>query len=74
MSGKADEHKTQVNKRSFGETLIAIGWSFIGLRSKKDFDKDDAGSMNPVYVIVAALVGVALFIGVLMLAVNFALA
>jgi hypothetical protein len=61
-------------RRSFGATLIAIAWSFIGLRRKSDFDQDAAGAMNPVYVIVAGLLGTALFIGVLLLAVRFALA
>lgn len=44
--------------------MVAIAWSFVGLRSKKDFD-EDAG-MNPVYVIIAGLIGVAIFIAVLM--------
>ena len=61
-------------ERSFGSTMIAIAWSFIGLRRKSDFDKDAAGAMNPVYVIVAGLLGTALFIGALVLAVKLALA
>lgn len=63
-----------MSKRSFGATLIAIAWSFIGLRRKSDFDQDAAGAMNPVYVILAALIGTAVFIGGLILAVRFALA
>ena len=61
-------------ERSFGSTMIAIAWSFIGLRRKSDFDKDAAGAMNPVYVIAAGLLGTALFIGLLLLAVRVALA
>ena len=49
---------------SFLGTLSAVFWSFAGLRSKKDFEKDATG-LNPVYVIIAALLGVAIFIGVL---------
>lgn len=60
------------NKRSFLATLIAIAWSFVGLRRKKDFDVDADGAFNPLYVIVAALVGVAIFIGVLIFAVQMA--
>lgn len=60
------------NKRSFIGTLVAIAWSFVGLRRKKDFDVDAEGAFNPVYVIVAALLGVALFIGLLRLAVHLA--
>ena len=44
-------------QRSFGATMIAIFWSFIGLRRNSDFDRDAAGAMNPVYVIVAGLIG-----------------
>jgi hypothetical protein len=47
-------------------TMVAIAWSFVGLRSKKDFDEDGADGMNPVYVIIAALIGVGIFIAVLM--------
>jgi hypothetical protein len=61
-----------VQKRSFRGTLAAIAWSFVGLRKKKDFDVDNEVGMNPVFVIIAALIGVALFIGALMLAVHFA--
>jgi hypothetical protein len=61
-------------ERSFGATMIAIAWSFVGLRRKSDFDKDAAGAMNPLYVIGAGLLGTALLIGVLLLAVKLALA
>ncbi len=61
-------------ERSFGATMIAIAWSFVGLRRKSDFDQDAAGAMNPLYVIAAGLLGTALFIGGLILAVKLALA
>ena len=57
-------------KRAFGATLIAVFWSFIGLRRKSDFDADAAGAMNPFYVVAAALAGAALFICALLLAVT----
>jgi hypothetical protein len=60
-------------KRSFASTMVAIAWSFIGLRRKSDFDTDAAGAMNPVYVIVAGLLATGMFIGGLLLAVKFAL-
>lgn len=65
---------TPVRKRSFGATLVAVAWSFIGLRRKSDFDNDAAGAMRPAYVIAAGLIGTALFIGALLLAVKVALA
>lgn len=52
-------------KRSFLATIVAVAWSFVGLRSKRDFDEDAAGAMNPVYVIVAALIATGIFIAVL---------
>ena len=57
--------------RSFLGTLSAVAWSFTGLRRKKDFD-DDVGGLNPVYVIIAALIGVLIFIGVLIAVVKMA--
>lgn len=58
--------------RSFGATMSAIAWSFVGLRSRRDFDQDVAGGMNPVYVIAAALIGTAIFIGAIITVVKFA--
>jgi hypothetical protein len=47
-------------------TMMAVAWSFVGLRRKKDFDEDAAGAMNPIYVILAALIATGIFIAVLM--------
>lgn len=55
--------------RSFGSTMLAVLWSFTGLRRRKDFDRDVAG-MNPVYVIVAGLVCTVLFILLLLTVVQ----
>ena len=56
-------------KTSFLATLAAVFWSFAGLRSKKDYDKDVTG-LNPVYVIIAGLLGVAIFIAILITVVK----
>lgn len=61
--------KTPSSMRSLPDTLKAVAWSFIGLRRKKDFDKD-VGNMNPLYVLVAALIGVGLFIATLLAVVR----
>jgi predicted PurR-regulated permease PerM len=66
-----NESREPKRHRSFGETMIAIAWSFIGLRRKSDFEHD-AEHLNPVHVIVAALIGVLLFIGLLVLVVHYA--
>lgn len=51
-------------------SMKAVIWSFFGLRRKKDFDQDGA-KLNPFHVIIAALIGVALFIGLLITIVKF---
>lgn len=57
--------------RSFMSTMAAIAWSFVGLRRRSDFEQD-IGRMNPFYVLIAALIGVAIFIGILLVAVRYA--
>jgi hypothetical protein len=61
----SDRNNEEPSKTSFFATLAAIGWSFVGLRRKKDFDKDVTG-LNPVYVIIAAFIGVTIFIAMLL--------
>jgi hypothetical protein len=60
------------SERSFMATMVAIAWSFIGLRRSRDFDVDAAGGMNPLYVILGGLLATALFIGVLIFFVKLA--
>ena len=55
---------------SFWYSMKAVIWSFFGLRRKGDFDKD-VEKLNPIHVIIAALIGVALFVGVLISVVKF---
>ncbi len=50
--------------KGFWYSLKAVLWSFIGLRRNSDFQQD-SGKLNPLHVIVAALLGVAVFIGIL---------
>lgn len=60
-----------VRKASFGATMKAVFWSFFGIRKRADYEKDSA-SLNPVHVIIAGLIGVVIFIGVLVLLVRVA--
>ena len=53
--------------------MKAVFWSFFGVRKRRDYE-DDAARLNPVHVILGALLGVALFIGILLMAVRFAVA
>jgi hypothetical protein len=64
-----DEQQTR--KSSFGATMKAVFWSFFGVRKRKDYEHD-AANLNPVHVIIAALIGVVLFIGILITLVRIA--
>ncbi|MFC0251299.1 DUF2970 domain-containing protein [Massilia consociata] len=63
--------KLHQRRGNFLATMKAVFWSFFGVRKRRDYDHD-AANLNPVHVIIAGLIGVAIFIGVLMLAVRFA--
>ena len=56
-------------KASFGATVKAVFWSFFGVRKQRDYDKD-AAQLNPVHVIIAGLIGAAIFIVVLLIIVK----
>jgi hypothetical protein len=64
--------KRKSEKLSFLETMGAIFWSFIGLRRRSDYERDATG-LNPLYVLIAALIGVAIFIGILLTVVSLVL-
>jgi hypothetical protein len=56
-------------KSSFGQSMKAVMWSFFGVRRRRDLEAD-AAQLNPLHVIIAALIGAAVFIGVLILIVR----
>ena len=49
-------------KGSLLRTVKAVLWSFVGLRARSDYEKDVA-QLNPVHIIIVALVGVVIFVG-----------
>jgi hypothetical protein len=59
-------------KASFMQTMRAVAWSFFGVRKSAEHEKDVA-QLNPVHVIIAALIGVAVFITTLVLVVRWVL-
>ncbi|XLZ72356.1 DUF2970 domain-containing protein [Massilia sp. SR12] len=65
-----DKHLKQ-QPRGFGATMLAVAWSFIGLRRRSDFERD-VGALRPAYVIAGALIGAACFVGLLLVAVRVA--
>ena len=60
-------------KGSFIQTMKAVAWSFFGVRKGSDYEKD-VSQLNPVHVVIAGVIGAALFIGALLLLVNWVLA
>jgi hypothetical protein len=70
-----EQQQEQVTRRkmSFGATMKAVFWSFFGVRKRQDYEKD-AAQLNPVHVIIAGLIGAALFIAVLIFIVRMVVA
>jgi amino acid transporter len=66
-----DENKAGGRRPTLGATMKAVFWSFFGVRKRSDYEHDSA-HLNPLHLIIAALVGVLLFIGVLVLVVHIA--
>lgn len=60
-------------KGSFGQTVAAVAWSFFGVRRSADHEQD-LSRINPLHVVVAGLIGAALFIGALVLVVRWVVA
>ena len=60
-------------KGSFVRTMKAVAWSFFGVRKGVDYEKD-VNQLNPVHVVIAGVIGAALFVIVLLLVVNWVLA
>ena len=60
-------------KASFAQTLRAVFWSFFGVRRASDYEKD-LGQLNPVHLVIAAVLGAVLFIAALLVVVNWVLA
>ncbi len=53
-------------KGSIWRTIKAVSWSFVGLRARGDYEKD-VEQLNPVHILIVALVGVLVFVGGLIL-------
>jgi hypothetical protein len=59
-----EENKKPQQQASFLYSMKAVVWSFFGLRRKSDFETDSA-KLNPLHIVIAALLAVAVFIGLL---------
>ena len=54
------------------KAAMAVFWSFFGVRKRRDYDAD-AQSLTPVQIIIAGLIGAAVFVLTLMLLVYLAM-
>jgi hypothetical protein len=63
------ENKT---RSTFFQSMVAILWAFLGVRKGKGQEQDMA-SLSFVHVIIAAVVGVIIFMGLLLLIVKIVL-
>jgi hypothetical protein len=67
------EQRPPAKPATFGATMKAVFWSFFGVRKRRDYEHD-AANLNPIHVIVGALIGVAVFIGILVFVVRMVVA
>ena len=56
-------------KASLGRTLLAVVWSFFGVRKSKDLERD-VSELNPLHLVVAGLLVAAIFVATLVALVN----
>jgi DUF2970 family protein len=68
-----DDVPVTARKVSLRQTALAVAWSFLGIRRRADYAKDVA-QLNPIHVVVAGIIGAALFVVVLVLLVRWVVA
>lgn len=54
---------------TFGQALKAVLWSFFGVRKRRDLEAD-ATQLNPLHVLIVALIAAGMFIAVLIMIVH----
>jgi hypothetical protein len=73
MSEFGDIERASARKSSALQTFGAVAWSFFGVRRSSDYERD-VSRLNPVHVIIAGFIGAALFVGALVLLVQWVVA
>lgn len=56
-------------KASFGATVKAILWAFLGVRKKSGYEHD-AAKLNPIHVVLAGIIAALIFIAALVIIVK----
>ncbi len=59
-------------KLNFWQTMLAVAWSFFGVRRAADYEQD-VQRLNPVHVIIAGVLGAAVFVAALVMLVKWVL-
>ena len=65
----SDPGPATARKGSWLRTAKAVAWSFFGIRRRADYAKD-VDQLNPIHVVIAGIVGAALFVLLLVLLVR----
>jgi hypothetical protein len=69
---KQESKQNEQRKSSFLATMKAVLWSFLGIRKKSGYEQD--AQLNPVHVIIAGIIGFAIFITILVIIVKIVVA
>ena len=64
------EPSPTARKANFGQTFRAVAWSFLGIRRSADHEQD-VKKLNPIHVVIAAILGAAVFVVFLVVLVHF---
>ncbi|NMM38899.1 MAG: DUF2970 domain-containing protein [Glaciimonas sp.] len=67
-----DLKQEKQRKSSFLATMKAVLWSFLGVRKKSGYEQD--AQLNPVHVVIAAVIGFLIFITMLVIIVKIVVA
>jgi hypothetical protein len=70
FSPPPDSQRQPPRPAGFLRVMGAVFWSFLGIRRKAAGERDE-GSIKPVHVIVAGILGAAIFVAVLVTLVHF---
>jgi len=65
-----DEVPATARKANFGQTFRAVAWSFLGIRRSTDHAQD-VKKLNPIHVVIAGVIGAAVFVVFLVVLVHF---
>lgn len=58
---RAEEGQKRPQRLGFGATMVAVMWSFVGIRRRSEYQRE-ASSLNPLAVVVAGVLGGAVFV------------